>query len=81
MLLEVPLSILPRDVPAHPDVMLCVNTFHPLGPSWDDKTKSSSRASLWSALPRRPDLFVLLSWPAASCLVWGWRISIFSFSI
>lgn len=27
LLLEVPLSILPRDVPAHPDVMLYVNTF------------------------------------------------------
>jgi len=50
LLPEAPLSILPRDITAHPDVMRCVNTFHPLKPSLDDKTKRSNRACVWPAL-------------------------------
>jgi hypothetical protein len=70
LFLRAPQYILPKDATVSPDVFFCVTTPNPLKLSLDDKTSEIRRMESC----RRPGLFILVGWPAVSCLTWGYRV-------
>lgn len=65
-----------------PDVFVCFTTFPPNKPLLGDRTEEQEGlnvAHYGSEDNRRPGLFVLVSWPAVSCLVWGVSLGLFFF--
>lgn len=69
LLLEAPLSILSRDVTVHPDVMLCVNTFHPVNLHGMTKQREATGPESW-ACSSQEAWFVCFA-ELASCKLFG----------